>query len=311
MSGCQLGGGEARMGRVQDDVSALLGGPEARHHSVTLLEWGLRVRWVFLAVLALTGTAYAIWIDAPPLVYILWAGFLGALVVGNLLHGRLIQRDREFADDLDRFPVWSTVLCTLDLLRITAVVHGTGGPHSPVGWLYAAPIMLMSLIGGWRAGIPVAVASWGLYAGLLVAQAAGWIPHLHPERIAIGVHPGAGEVPSIVTPLLAQTAIMGLAVGVCGWFHGDRQRYERPLEDLASRDPLTDLPNRRILQVALERAIARAAEGHPSVLMFLDVDNLKIVNDSLGHAAGDQVLLSVVGRLRRVLRDNDLLARLA
>src|SRR5690606_34132632 len=151
---------------------------------------------------------------------------------------------RQSAADPDRLPVWITVLCILDLLLITVVVHVTGGPHSPAGWLYAAPIMLMSLIGGWWARGPVASAPWSLYAGLLGAQAAGWIPHLHPERIAIGAHPGAGETPDVVTPLLAHTAIMGLALGVCGWFHGERKRYERHLEDLASRDPLTDLPNR-------------------------------------------------------------------
>jgi diguanylate cyclase (GGDEF)-like protein len=79
---------------------------------------------------------------------------------------------------------------------------------------------------------------------------------------------------------------------------------------LASHDPLTDLPNRRSLRHALERALVRVSHGHASALLFVDLDNFKVVNDTLGHAAGDQVLVMLSRLLHKQLRGGDLLARL-
>ncbi len=79
----------------------------------------------------------------------------------------------------------------------------------------------------------------------------------------------------------------------------------------ASHDPLTDLANRRVLEERLERALAGLAE-RPSdhVLMLLDLDQFKLVNDTCGHAAGDALLQQVSTALSGVLRPGDLLARL-
>lgn len=90
----------------------------------------------------------------------------------------------------------------------------------------------------------------------------------------------------------------------------DRKHAEEQLVRQASYDALTDLPNRLLATDRLEHALAQARRhGRNVVLMFIDLDNFKHVNDTLGHAAGDDLLLGVVGRWRAVLREEDTLAR--
>lgn len=88
------------------------------------------------------------------------------------------------------------------------------------------------------------------------------------------------------------------------------KRQERQLEHLATHDVLTDLPNRRVFEEALRRAVAHARRGHPSSLLFIDVDGFKAVNDSLGHAEGDLALVDVTSRIHEVIRAEDMLARI-
>ncbi|HWI62680.1 MAG TPA: diguanylate cyclase, partial [Symbiobacteriaceae bacterium] len=92
----------------------------------------------------------------------------------------------------------------------------------------------------------------------------------------------------------------------------ERKSYERQLMHLASYDPLTDLFNRRRFQEELERQLAGAARnGEHGALMFIDLDQFKYVNDTLGHQAGDEFLRSVANVLRRqVRRGTDTIARL-
>jgi diguanylate cyclase (GGDEF)-like protein len=84
----------------------------------------------------------------------------------------------------------------------------------------------------------------------------------------------------------------------------------RENEHQALHDPLTGLPNRALLTDRIEQALARGqrSKGHVTVL-FLDVDLFKVVNDSLGHAAGDRLLIDLATRLGRILRPGDTLAR--
>ncbi len=87
-----------------------------------------------------------------------------------------------------------------------------------------------------------------------------------------------------------------------------RRRLEHELSFRALHDPLTGLPNRRQFLEALDAALK--APARPLSVLYLDLDDFKGVNDSLGHAAGDQLLGIVAGRLRGHLRDGDLAARL-
>jgi diguanylate cyclase (GGDEF)-like protein len=84
-----------------------------------------------------------------------------------------------------------------------------------------------------------------------------------------------------------------------------RLRYE------ATHDPLTGLPNRSLFRELGEQALARAARhGSSTAVLFLDLDGFKVVNDTLGHTVGDNVLVEISARLRVGVRSGDVIARL-
>jgi diguanylate cyclase (GGDEF)-like protein/PAS domain S-box-containing protein len=90
-----------------------------------------------------------------------------------------------------------------------------------------------------------------------------------------------------------------------------RRMTEERLAHLASFDHLTQLPNRYLFQDRLEHAILQADRNRASVgLLFLDLDRFKWINDALGHAAGDELLKQVAGRLSGLVRRSDTVARL-
>ncbi len=91
----------------------------------------------------------------------------------------------------------------------------------------------------------------------------------------------------------------------------ERQEYQRHLEDLAHYDPLTHLPNRRLLADRMRQALAHAQRtGQLLAVCMLDLDGFKPVNDSHGHKVGDQLLIEVAHRLLDGVRGDDTVARL-
>ncbi len=83
------------------------------------------------------------------------------------------------------------------------------------------------------------------------------------------------------------------------------------LDFLAYHDSLTSLANRQLLADRTEHALSHAKRhGFGAALLFLDIDRFKIINDTLGHEAGDEVLSFVAKKIKKVIRDDDTLARL-
>ena len=91
----------------------------------------------------------------------------------------------------------------------------------------------------------------------------------------------------------------------------ERKKIEEQTKQLAFFDPLTDLPNRRKLLDRLNYAIAISyRENRLFAVLMMDLDKFKAVNDSLGHAAGDELLKQVAARIVQILRESDMVARL-
>jgi diguanylate cyclase (GGDEF)-like protein/PAS domain S-box-containing protein len=90
----------------------------------------------------------------------------------------------------------------------------------------------------------------------------------------------------------------------------ERKAFEEQLAHQAFHDPVTNLANRALFSDRVEHALMRSQRGFPDIaVVFIDLDDFKTVNDSLGHAAGDQVLQEVARRLRIAVRPTDTVAR--
>ena len=91
----------------------------------------------------------------------------------------------------------------------------------------------------------------------------------------------------------------------------EKKRADERIEYLASHDSLTELPNREMFNALLHHAIEAARrDARQFALLFIDLDRFKVINDSLGHEAGDILLVEIAGRLRQALRSSNVVARL-
>jgi diguanylate cyclase (GGDEF)-like protein len=107
-------------------------------------------------------------------------------------------------------------------------------------------------------------------------------------------------------------------VRMCESFEGERQRSheelairEKELVFLATHDALTGLPNRTLILDRIEQTLTRTRlNQEPVAALFIDLDNFKAINDSLGHGVGDELLCAVASRLEGVIRETDALGRL-
>jgi diguanylate cyclase (GGDEF)-like protein len=119
-----------------------------------------------------------------------------------------------------------------------------------------------------------------------------------PRRVAVDV-----------TPIVGADGVCEQLVGAA-YDVSEHRRIEAELAHRTRHDPLTELPNRVMLIEWLHAALAAASDEGRVGLVILDIDHFKVVNDSLGHEAGDELLATAASRLGRVLRAGDQLARL-
>jgi diguanylate cyclase (GGDEF)-like protein/PAS domain S-box-containing protein len=90
----------------------------------------------------------------------------------------------------------------------------------------------------------------------------------------------------------------------------ERRRADEKIAHLAHYDALTDLPNRVLFREQIERELQRTGRGDKFALLYIDIDEFKGINDSLGHHVGDELLKAVAARIKNCIRETDLIARL-
>jgi len=136
-----------------------------------------------------------------------------------------------------------------------------------------------------------------------------WQPLVYEEMLTFAGTGYCGTFETIKTAIRdAQGQVTGV-LGVCRDIT-ERKLAEEQIERLAFYDVLTGLPNRRLLLDRLERAEATCQRtGQLGALLFIDLDNFKDLNDTLGHDMGDQLLAQVAARLVGVVRESDTVAR--
>ena len=136
-----------------------------------------------------------------------------------------------------------------------------------------------------------------------------WQPLVYEETLTFADDGYCGKFETIKTPIRdAQGRVTGV-LGVCRDIT-ERKRAEQQIERLAFYDVLTGLPNRRLLLDRLERAEAACQRTKQlGALLFIDLDNFKDLNDTLGHDMGDQLLAQVAARLVAAVRETDTVSR--
>jgi GGDEF domain-containing protein len=163
------------------------------------------------------------------------------------------------------------------------------GPYVVLGILYVVPVAFAAWFLGRRAGITVATVAAVLALAAMVEDPAGLPPGAYGSNVVLG--------------FLALAAMAALVAQV-------RSTMLR-LRDLSGHDPLTKLSNRRRFAesaaVELERAARR---NEPIAVIYLDLDDLKVRNDTGGHEAGDDLLVEFADIARDIFRTTDLVARL-
>jgi diguanylate cyclase (GGDEF)-like protein/putative nucleotidyltransferase with HDIG domain len=239
--------------------------------------------WITIAVCSISLVyACATW-DSPnrTLILVLLVGALAtALAIGCLDAERIVRSPwRETF-----FVTWSIV----DIAFLGAIVALDGGTRSPIALVFFVPLVFAAL--SYPLGSVVAI-----------------------SLIDVGVFVGVGALLSTPdwTYLSFFASTLGCTATLCVWHARNHDRQRGELAAVSRTDPLTESLNRRGFEERLDAELdENARHGRPLSLMLLDLDDFKGVNDTLGHAAGDDLLRWVVTTVKSTLRPFDDVGRL-
>lgn len=240
---------------------------------------------------------WASWAEYGPVWLTWWLGDMaGVLIVAPLvilwaLNRRLQWNRQQFCE---------AALLLVAVLVVGLIVFGGvlpfGNKNPPLTFLCIPPLVWAAFRFGQReaataAGLLSTIAIWGTLRGV------GAFGSDSPNESLLLLVTFIGVVAMMAMTLAAAVA--------------ERRRFEVQLAHLADHDSLTDLLSRRRFQAELRRLLAEARRyGTHGSLLFLDLDDFKLVNDRLGHGAGDELLVGLTALLSSRLRDSDFLARL-
>ena len=226
-----------------------------------------------------------------------WTGdAMGILIVVPFLLSLPLIRDR----------LWGSWPGRLESLSLYLSLFGVGS------WVFHAHLGLEYLMfpflawAAWRFGKAGAAP-----AALLISGMAAWSVFHGTGPFGAQGLPGRMISLQVFNACTAFASLLGAAlVAERKRTIRDRDRAQEELAHQASHDPLTGLANRVLFIEQLNQALARAARHGSSVaVLFLDLDRFKVINDSLGHEAGDRVLVCMADRLRSALRPGDVGSR--
>jgi len=248
-----------------------------------------------VASLSLGG--FASWADYGSIWFTWWLGdAVGALIVASVLLLWSANPRLQWS----RGQVFEAALLLLSLVLAGLVVFGGWFPSETKNYPLAFLSIPLLIWAAFRFGQREAAT-----ATLVLAGIATW-------GTLNGLGPFAGQSPNesllLLQAFIGVVAMLAIALAAAV---SERRSFEAQLVHLVAHDPLTGLFSRRRFQeeLSLQLALARRY-GTRGALLFLDLDDFKSVNDSLGHRTGDELLISLARLLRERLRESDLLARL-
>ena len=182
------------------------------------------------------------------------------------------------------FLLWSVVNIALTAI----VVAADGGSTSPLALLFFVPVVFAAL--SYPLASVVAVAALDYVAYVIVGVAAG-----QPDQQYVGFFAFS----------------LGCVAALCGWHARNQDRRRAALSRVSRADPLTGCLNRRGFEERFDAELSRASRsGRPLGLVMLDLDHFKEINDTRGHAAGDDVLRWAVEVMNDVVRPMDTIGRI-
>jgi diguanylate cyclase (GGDEF)-like protein len=193
---------------------------------------------------------------------------------------------------------WRRLSAVIEVAIVVVVTLATFGLTSlPIMFAALAPLTLLAIRHGLRSTV-IGTMAFAVATTLLTAHGRGLIGGLPDGTLRMVILQTFVAVTSFTVFLISATM-------------SERRHAEAELVDLATHDPLTGLANRRLFLQQLKGAAARAARStDDSAIISLDLDGFKEINDRLGHAVGDDVLVEVGRRLAEATRGGDLVARL-